>query len=35
MIQGLDIAGLEALYGQPSATSLLKVAHKITPEYQA
>lgn len=35
MTQGLDIAGLEALYVQPSSTSLLKAAHKTTPEYQA
>ena len=31
MTQGLDIAGLEAFYVQPSSTSLLKAAHKITP----
>ena len=35
MTQGLDIAGLEAFYVQPSATSLFKAAHKIIPEYQA
>lgn len=30
-----DIASLEALYAQPKAPSLVKVADRITPEYRA
>jgi PPOX class probable FMN-dependent enzyme len=35
MISGIDIETLEALYGEPSQASLVKVATKMTAEYRA
>ena len=32
--RGVDIAALEALYGQPAEASLIKVTDDLTPQYR-